>query len=229
VSERYRDRDWLEVMYHGRELTQREIAERCDVSPRTIRTYMKEFGIPTREVRGRNHGLYGRERDEETRRKISDSLEDRDITPEWRKRISEALTGRKIPTDVRERIADSLAGMERSRETRRRMSESTAGERNPNWRGGGSRREWYGPGWTVARERVRERDGVCQHCGEDGQERDLHVHHLVPVRRFQETPEANVDDAHCLSNLVLLCNECHGLAEHGRIDVSSGLDSSATE
>lgn len=110
---------------------QREIAERCAVSPRTIRTYVKEFGIPTREVRGRNHGLYGRERDEETRRKISDAFEDRDITPEWRKRISEALTCRTVPTDVRERIADSLTGVERSRETRRWTSESTASE-NPN-------------------------------------------------------------------------------------------------
>jgi 5-methylcytosine-specific restriction endonuclease McrA len=229
VSERYRDRDWLEVMYHGRELTQREMAERCDVSPRTIRTYMKQFDIPTREVRGRNHGLYGRERDEETRRKISGALEERDVTPEWRERISEALTGRTLPTDVRERISDSLTGMERSHETRRRMSESTAGEENPNWRGGGSRREWYGPGWTVARERVRERDVVCRHCGEDGRERDLHVHHRVPVRRFRETPEASVEDAHCLSNLVLLCNECHGLAEHGRIDVSPGADRPGNE
>lgn len=216
-------------MYHGRELTQAEMAERCGISSRTIRTYMKEFGIPTRTVRGRNHGLYGEERDEETRRKISRTLRGRELSSEWRERIAEAHTGRSLPAEVRERISESLTGIERPAETRRLMSESTAGERNPNWRGGGSRREWYGAGWTVARERVRERDGVCRHCGADGSDRDLHVHHVVPVRRFRETPEASVEDAHDPSNLVLLCNRCHGLAEHGRIDVPSGAEDRGRE
>lgn len=62
MGRNYRDEDWLEEQYHGKGLTQREIAEECGVSPRTIRKYMKRFGIETREVIGENHGLYGKER-----------------------------------------------------------------------------------------------------------------------------------------------------------------------
>jgi transcriptional regulator with XRE-family HTH domain len=98
---RYRDRDWLELMYHGREHTQAEMADRCGVSPRTIRTYMDEYGIPTRGVRGRNHGLYGRSRDEETRKHISETLEGREYDEEWRERLAEAKRGAEVSEDSR--------------------------------------------------------------------------------------------------------------------------------
>jgi 5-methylcytosine-specific restriction endonuclease McrA len=41
----------------------------------------------------------------------------------------------------------------------------------------------------------------------------LDVHHRVPVRRFKQWPTASIDDANCLSNLQVLCQDCH--AEHG--------------
>lgn len=97
------------------------------------------------------------------------------------------------------------------------MSRSTAGEQNPNWKGGHGHR--YGAGWAPARDRVRERDEVCQICGEDGSERRLHVHHIIPVRTFREAEDVELEDAHALKNLILLCDRCHVRVEHGLIDI----------
>lgn len=179
---RYRNGWWLEIKYWDEGLTQREIAAECGISVRQVRRYMDRFDIPTREMRGENHPMYGRERSEEARRKISESLRGVSRSEETRRRIAEAQTGTEIPSDVRERISESLTGTTRSEETRRRMSESTSGNANPNWKGGYSRR--YGSGWSVARDRIRDRDEVCQHCGHDGSERRLEVHHIVPSACF---------------------------------------------
>lgn len=35
---------------------------------------MNEFGIPTRDVEGENHPMYGRSRDEAVRERISETL-----------------------------------------------------------------------------------------------------------------------------------------------------------
>lgn len=214
----YRDADWLEERYHGDGLTQREIAEECGVVPRTIRRWMQRFDIETREVRGEHHGLYGTERSEEVKRKISEQLKGREYSRETRKRISEGQRGISPTPEQRAKISKSLTGLKRPIETREKMSRSTSGEKNPNWKGGFSKR--YGEGWSVARDRVRDRDEVCQHCGEDGSTRKLHVHHIVPVRVYRESENLDLKDAHTVDNLVLLCNRCHGRAEHGLIDVS---------
>ncbi|WP_128476003.1 NUMOD3 domain-containing DNA-binding protein [Halorussus pelagicus] len=218
----YQKEHWLEAKYWDEGLTQKEIADKCGVSPSTIRKYMKKFDIPTREMRGENHPMYGRERTKEEKRKISESLEGRSFSEETRQRMSEAREGNEIPDDVREQIADSLEGITRSKETRQKMSKSTAGEDNPNWRGGYSRR--YGSGWSVARETIRERDEVCQHCGHDGSERRLEVHHVVPVRIFRNAEHLEIEDAHDEENLVLLCNRCHGKADHRKIEFDAPIE-----
>jgi len=219
---RYRDREWLEVMYHGREHTQAEIAACCDVSPRTIRKYMDEHGIPTREVSGRNHGLYGRERDGGTREKIAETLEGREYEDAWRERLAEAKRGSEVSEETRKKISESLTGIERSWETRERMSESTKGEANPMWKGGHT--DDYGPGWRPARRRVRDRDKVCQKCGHDGSESQLEVHHIVPVRLFDRSDVTDISEAHDLSNLLLLCFDCHRVEEHEESTFESGIE-----
>lgn len=219
---RYRNGWWLEIKYWDEELTQREIAEECGVAPTTIRKYMKKFDISTREMRGENHPIYGRERTEEEKEKISKSLSGRSFSEDTRRRMSESHQGKQISKEVRERIADSLEGTSRSEETRQKMSESTAGTNNPNWRGGYSHR--YGSGWSVARENVRKRDEVCQHCGHDGSERRLEVHHIVPVRVFRHATDLSIEDAHDEENLVLLCNRCHGRADHGQIEFEEPVE-----
>lgn len=219
---RYRNGHWLETKYWGEGMTQKEIAEECGVSPRQIRTYMNRFDIPTREIRGENHPMYGRERTEEEKRKIAESLAGRSVSEETRQRISDAQEGRELSAEVREKISESLRGLTRPAETRRKMSESTSGERNPNWKGGYSRR--YGAGWSVAREKVINRDEVCQHCGHDGSERRLEVHHIVPIRIFHGENHLSIEDAHHEDNLVLLCNRCHGKADHGQIEFDAPIE-----
>lgn len=219
MSRRYRDESWLRSRYQEDGWTQAEIAEECNVSSRCIRKWMNQFGIETRDVSGKNHGLYGTTRSAETREKISESTTGRELPERARARIAQANRGRSPSEETRERISDALSGREKSIRTRARMSESTAGEQNPNWSGGYSSR--YGSGWSVARERVRERDTVCQNCGEDGSNHQLDVHHIVPVRVFREQEGAELADAHALDNPVLLCKPCHSLAEHETIEVSS--------
>lgn len=216
----YRDPDWLEERYHGDGLTHREIAEECGISPRTIRKWISKFEIETRDVVGEHHGLYGEERSEEVKRRISESLLGREFSEETRKRISESQRGSTVPESVRRKISESLSGISRPEETRIKMSRSTAGKQNPNWKGGTYSDDWYGPLWTGIRDRVRKRDRVCQHSGSDGTESGLDVHHIVPIRVFREADDLDLEDANRESNLVLLCKRCHARADHGGIDVT---------
>lgn len=82
------------------------------------------------------------------------------------------------------------------------------GSDHPNWKGGTS--PDYGEGWYRKRRQVRERDEVCQACGEDGSDARLHVHHIVPRREFDD-----VDRSNAMINLVSLCARCHKLVENG--------------
>ena len=221
MVKRYRSGWWLELKYWDERLTKQEIAEECGVSPRTVYKYMEDAGIPRRDISGENHPMYGRERAEETKSKIAETMAGRNVSDETRERIAEARRGRELPAATKRRISESLTGVSRSEETRRKMSRSTAGERNPNWRGGYSNR--YGAGWATARERVRDRDEVCRHCEHDGSERRLEVHHILSVRSFREADDAAVEDAHDEPNLVL-CRRCHGRAERGLIAFESGIE-----
>lgn len=85
----------------------------------------------------------------------------------------------------------------------------------------------YGPNWQAKRRQVRARDGYrCTQCGRPeapGQQHD--VHHLVPFRTFGYMPGLNqhYEEANQLSNLVLVCRNCHRRLEGG-VRVRSGLD-----
>jgi 5-methylcytosine-specific restriction endonuclease McrA len=227
MGKRYRNGWWLAQKYHIEGLMQAEIAEECGVSPRAIRDWVDRRGVETREVVGENHGLYGESRDEDVKERISSALEGREMDARTREKMSEAHEGNEISHEIRNRISTSLSGLTRPKETREKMSESRLGEENPNWRGGKQRN--YGPGWTAARRRVRERDEVCQNCGAEADDRKLDVHHIVPVRAFAGAEDAELRDAHEDSNLVLLCRTCHGYAEHDKISFESGIEDPRTE
>ena len=183
------------------------------MSPSAVRTYMKRFGVETRDIEGENHPLYGEERDEAVREQISETMQGREFDEETRAKISAAQEDEPLPTETKRRISESLTGLTRPEKTRERMSESSMGEANANWRGG--RVDGYGSGWGLARDAVRDRDQVCRACGHDGSDRLLDVHHIVPVRRFRDDPDAELAEAHDLRNLVLLCRSCHREAEYG--------------
>lgn len=69
--------------------------------------------------------------------------------------------------------------------------------------------------WNEARSAALQRDRVCQACGEGD---DLHVHHIRPVRTFDD-----YRDAHDITNLVVLCPSCHRKWE-GRDERPNALD-----
>ena len=78
-----------------------------------------------------------------------------------------------------------------------------------NWKGGYE--PYYGENWLQQRRKALERDGhTCQSCGHapGDDDRDLDVHHVRPVRTFDD-PE----DANALENLVSLCRSCHSTWE----------------
>lgn len=222
MARAYRREAWLVEHYHEKGWTQREMADECGVSPRTIREWMGRHGVETRAVEGEDHPLYGESRDESVKERIAETLSGREFDDESRRKMSQAARGRTIAPDVRQRIAASLRGTTRTEDTRQRMSESSAGERNPNWKGGYSRR--YGAGWATARRRTLDRDEVCRHCGHDGSDRRLEVHHIVPVRKFRRSSTSDVSEAHDLRNLVVLCRRCHPKADHGDLDLESGIE-----
>ncbi len=104
------------------------------------------------------------------------------------------------------------------------MSENRRGSDHPQWTGAASK--YYGS-WNSARKRTLERDDYeCQNCGKGRAAlgRNPDVHHIVPVREFDDPV-----NAHFIENLVSLCPQCHAKAENGDITVteqSSGKDNS---
>jgi transcriptional regulator with XRE-family HTH domain len=139
---RYQREEWLHEQYHERGKTQKELADACDVSPRTIREWMNRHDIETRTLEGENHPLYGKERDEAVKERISETMEGRDPSEETRRRMSETQTGTELPDERKRKIAEALRDREKSEETRRRMSESRLGSDNPHWKGGTQSELW---------------------------------------------------------------------------------------
>lgn len=221
MPKRYRSGWWLFETYHIEGLTQAEIADECGVSPRAIRKWMDDRGIETREISGENHPQYGTERSADVKEQISDSLEGREFSSQVRDRIAQAKTGHSPSMNTREKISRTLRGRELSDATRRKMARSRTGKDNPNWRGG--RVLCYGAGWTHARREARESVDECEQCNHDGSRYRLEVHHIVPVRRFRDSENHEVSDAHVQENLAVLCKRCHGRADHGSLTIESKL------
>ena len=218
---KYRNADWLEARYHGDGWTQREMADACGVSPRTIRERMKRHDIETRDMEGENHPLCGESRDESVRERISETMEGREVSEETRERMSESHIGNKVPEAAREKISRALEGRKKSAETRTKMSKSRLGDSNPNWKGGHT--NYYGPGWNPARKAVRNRDKVCQNCGADDEEANLEVHHIIRVQEFIDASGVGRSEAHSMDNLILLCRDCHVNVHYGELEFETEI------
>ena len=91
-------------------------------------------------------------------------------------------------------------------------SEHISGENSVHWQGGYL--SIWGTNWKEKRRRVRERDDhVCQRCGDDGDDRRLNVHHLIPRRLFLKWDTPDIEEANVLRNLIALCAQCHQKVE----------------
>tara|TARA_Y100000815_G_scaffold232876_2_gene223921 strand:- start:141176 stop:141787 length:612 start_codon:yes stop_codon:yes gene_type:complete len=79
------------------------------------------------------------------------------------------------------------------------------GDITPNWQGGNGVYK-RGPHWQSIKRAILKRDNYeCQECCATG---DLHVHHKVPFRMFDDADVANHED-----NLISLCPPCHRKAD----------------
>ena len=97
------------------------------------------------------------------------------------------------------------------------MSENVVGKNHHQWLGGTIP---YGPTWWKVRRTALERDDYeCQKCGAGVAElgRNPDVHHIEPVRDFEDPEEA-----HQLDNVVCLCRSCHRRIEDGDMTLPAG-------
>lgn len=101
---------------------------------------------------------------------------------------------------VEEWIGDQTADHQDEQWFKELLSSRT-GEDNPNWSGGYDGNYTAHTGWRKVREKVIQRDRVCWGCGLPYR---LQVHHVTPVREFEDPA-----DAHTMDNLITVCQWCH--------------------
>lgn len=190
----WRDEEVLRRLYIEQQLTMAEVADTLKCSRQAVEEWIHRHGI---ETRSRN--------------------------PETPEELTERATLRKLYVEEgmsTYQIADSLDCapstvfdwlQEHGIDTR--SVGSQPGELHHRWKGGGD--PYYGENWHDQRRKALRRDEFeCQKCGIDEKEHEesygmgLDVHHIVPVREFEEKEEANR-----LDNLVTLCRNCHNRLE----------------
>lgn len=89
------------------------------------------------------------------------------------------------------------------------QSKYKTGENSNTWKGG--YQAYYGKDWHKRRRQARKRDNyTCQGCNisQADHKKTLEVHHIKPVRLFD-----NSNDANHLDNLITLCRDCHVKAD----------------
>lgn len=165
-----------------------DIAREIGKDPKTVWSWMKAYGLPTK----------GRGQDERQHfKKGHDLCVGRVQKPETREKIRQA------------RINDGSKGLFLPNGDH--VLKGRRGKDHPSWQGGVSplRNAFYASDeWKSACVTVWRRDDAkCQNCGLDHRtidrkERRFHVHHIAS---FAAHPDLRADP----ENLVLLCDTCH--------------------
>lgn len=68
---------------------------------------------------------------------------------------------------------------------------------------------YRGPNWQEQRQKALKRDKSC--CQDCDSQSNLHVHHIIPFRKFSKEQYI---EANKLLNLVTLCNSCHAKTDY---------------
>lgn len=183
----YHDEDLLRELYVERGLSSMEIAERFDVSDSTIRDNLERYGIEIRSTKESHRLKAPKElRDEDTLRNLYQE---------------KGLTNAEIAERVG--VTGSTVTMWRYRHGIP-ANDPPSGSEHYAWKENPESVD-YGDNWFHQRIAARERDGnTCQICGKEADDRNLDVHHITPVRKY-DSPE----DANELDNLITLCRKCH--------------------
>ena len=176
------DPEWIRERHHDRGMTYREISEELGCSHSNV------------HKRAQQHGI---EPQRERYNKLADKEWLREHNHDKQMRLYEManLIG----------CTRSAVGFAMKRHQLEIQRHHAKGENSPFWEEGYDR--YYGANWQEKRKEARERDGYkCQDCGVSEQELEipLHVHHINPIKNFDD-----VEDANRLSNLVSLCQPCH--------------------
>jgi 5-methylcytosine-specific restriction endonuclease McrA len=133
-------------------------------------------------------------RSEETKRRMSETNSGKPKSEETKRKISKRMKGKPHSNDHNKKIAESLKGIVHSIESRRKLSITLGGD------GCIENREHkrYPPDFTIELKiQIKIKyHGVCQLCG---CRRTLVIHHI-------DYDKKNTSD----SNLIPLCNPCHG-------------------
>ena len=107
----------------------------------------------------------------------------------------------KLGEEYRKKTCSDECAQELVSEKNDHLSEYWYGEDNPRWKGG--KKNFYGSNWQEQRRKAIQRDN--ERCVDCGSVEDLHVHHIIPIKEFDEDYESAND----LDNLVTLCRGCH--------------------
>lgn len=190
----WHDEQTLYRLYREENRDMNEIADELGCSRETIEEWIHHHGL---ETRSRNPPLPDELRDESY-------LRERYVEDGWSTyRI--ARENECSPSTVHRWL--------RKHGIETRPVGSQNGELHHRWSGG--HEPYYGPNWHTQRRKVRERDrDRCRRCGlEETDHRSqydetLQVHHIIPIRTFEDTTKANR-----LDNLVTLCQSCHNAVE----------------
>ena len=207
-ASKYKTKEWLQTQYVEEDRSVVEIADMAGVTPTTICNWMDAVGVETRGPHQRDH--------------IIQSTASKQLSNEsWlrEKYEDEKLSTPKI-AELVGRTQAAVAYWMRKHGVEWRDSKEAAlrGEQHPDWDGGHSLE--YGGEWIEQREKAIQRDNEqCRRCGvsrkevQETTDRDLHVHHIRKLKRFDDLSEA-----HRLGNLITLCQNCHAALEGLPID-----------
>lgn len=215
----------LHELYAVKKHSYAEIARLYDVTPTTIKRWMRKAGISPRSqseavMLGRAKWDFTPEQKERLREtaKIAragltaESYSKSGLTQRGRK-------GHRVPWTDEER--ESQMRVRSTPEYREKLAVSKRGEKHYNWRGGPTRSNallvsWQ---WRQRRQECYARDNwTCRDCGvkcvsgsaaKRHPGRRIQAHHIIP-RRLGGGDE--------LANLVTLCVSCHHRREHRYAD-----------
>ena len=186
-TDKLRDAEWLRTAYTDDGRSMDDIAAELGVSQRSVWRWFERHGIETRRP---EETAFGGEFD-----RLRDA--------EWLRTqyVDERRSAAEIAdeTDV---VETTVRKWLRRHDIDVRRPGVPGGERHPDWKGGvGS---YYGKSWPKQRPKVIDRDGgECVICGDSD---DVHVHHIIPFRKFGIE---NHEQANQLDNLVCLCQSHH--------------------
>lgn len=204
IEGKYTNEEWLREKYHEDHMTMKEIAELCSIGEKGIQYWFKKFDIKTRpkwesrHLRLKNRGPkytdkeWLREEYVNNERSINELAEELEVS---KSTINLWMRHHSIPIRGHDEAHPS-------------------GKEHPNWNGGWE--NYYGPNWTEQREKaLKNYNGKCASCGihREDYDRDLSVHHVIPIVNYWDDGELDYESANKVENLVPLCRNCHKIWE----------------